>query len=150
LGDNVLPLAPGVSFAILASETDAWPNKSARDLGCHFKGYSLTPDNRPTFLYEVYGARVEDSPDGVAAKSAPTIRRIITLSGAINNLYYRAAVADKIEALGDGWYRINNDWKMRIEGDAAPRIRPANGKMELLAPMRFENGKSRIVQEYAW
>jgi len=150
LGDNVLPLAPGVSFAALASESDAWPTKSGRDLGQHFKGYKLTSDNRPTFLYEVYGVHVEDSPDGVAAKSAPTIRRTITLSGTAENLYYRAAVADKIEALSDGWYRINNDWKLRIETAAAPRIRPANGKMELLVPVRLENGKSRIVQEYAW
>ena len=52
LGDNVLHLPAGVSFAVLAKETDPWPTKSARELGTYkFLGYRLTEDQRPTFMY---------------------------------------------------------------------------------------------------
>jgi hypothetical protein len=64
-------------------------------------------------------------------------------------LYYRAAVADKIEADKDGWYRIN-DWRMRIEADAPPVIRRSGDKMELLVPVRFKGNSAKIVQEYVW
>jgi hypothetical protein len=150
LGDNVLSLPAGPSFATLASENDAWPAKSAKELGQQFKGYKLAGDSRPTFMYQVNGVSVEDAPDGVTRKDASSLRRVISLSGAADNLYYRAAVADKIESLGDGRYRINNEWKLRIEATASPRLRPVGGKMELLIPVRFESGKAKIVQEYVW
>lgn len=150
LGDNVLSLPAGPSLATLASETDAWPARSAKELGQQFKGYKLTGDNRPTFLYQVNGVHVEDAPDGVTGKDVSSLRRTVSLSGVADNLYYRAAVAEKIEALGDGWYRINNEWKLRIESTASPRLRPFGGKMELLVPVRFEGGKAKIVQEYVW
>src|SRR5262249_3356818 len=53
LGDNIVHLPAGVAFAVLGKEGEAWPNKSARDLGYKFLGYRLTPDQRPTFLYSV-------------------------------------------------------------------------------------------------
>jgi cytochrome c553 len=150
LGDNILPLPAGPSFAVLASEGDTWPTKSARELGQQFKGYKLTPDNRPTFLYTVNGVAIEDAPDGIAGKEAPIIRRTITLHGATESLYYRAVVGDKVEAIGDGWYRINNEWKTRIEASASPRLRRAGAKTELLMSIQFEMGKARITQEYVW
>jgi cytochrome c2 len=149
LGDNVLHLPVGPSFAILAGENDAWPAKSAKELGQQFKGYKLTPDNRPTFMYRVGNVTVEDAPDGVADKESH-LRRVLTFEGTADNLYYRAAVADKIEPLGDGWYRLNNEWKMRIESAAPPRVRTTGTKVELLVPIRFEGMKARIVQEYVW
>lgn len=150
LGDNILPLPNGPSFASLASETDAWPTKSARDLGQQFKGYKLTPDNRPTFLYQVGDVLIEDMPNSVVDKSSSHLRRTFTLQGNAETLYLRAAVGDKIEALDQGWYRINNEWKVRIEANAVPRIRPAGGKMELLVPVRLNGGKTKVVQEYMW
>jgi len=79
------------------------------------------------------------------------IRRSFTLTtdNPIDKLYYRAAVADKIEAVGDGWYRIN-EWKMRIEAEAAPIIRQAGNKKELLVPIRFKGNSAKLVQEYVW
>lgn len=150
LGDNVLHLPVGPSFAVLTNDKEAWPAKTAKELGQQFKGYKLAPDNRPTFMYRVLGVAVEDAPDGVVDKAESHMRRVLTLGGAADNLYYRAAVADKIEALGDGWYRINNEWKLRIESASPPRIRAAGNKMELLIPVRFDGAKARIVQEYVW
>ena len=85
--------------------------KNARELVHHFRGYRLTTDQRPTFQYEVGDVRIEDFPDAVAAKpnAAPTLKRTLTLTAAkpVDGFTFRAAVADKIEPLADGWYSIN-------------------------------------------
>jgi cytochrome c2 len=150
LGDNILHLPPGVSFAVLPSEDAAWPTKSAKELGMQFKGYRLTKEQRPTFLYSLGESSIEDTPDALVDKNAPGLRRTLMLQGAAEGLYYRAAVADKIESLGEGWYRINGEWKMHVEAAALPRLRAVGGKTELVVPVQWANGKARIVQEYVW
>ncbi len=152
LGDNLLKLPAGVSFAVRAKDDEPWPAKHARELGYHFRGYRLTPDDRPTFRYSINDVEVEDFPNAVASKPAPSLRRTLNLTakGPIEGLWFRAAVADKIEPAGGGWYRINGEWKMRIESDGTPRIRPSGGKKELLVPVRFRNGKATIGQELVW
>jgi cbb3-type cytochrome oxidase cytochrome c subunit len=152
LGDNILNLPAGPSLAVLAKEEQPWPNKSAKELGFRFQGYRLTADQRPTFLYSFNGVNVEDFPNAVTRKSNPAILRKLTLSGpnTQNNLWFRAAVADKIEPLADGWYRINGEWRMRIEAAAAPRLRRVGGKTELLVPVHFQDGRTQIVQEFVW
>jgi hypothetical protein len=154
LGDNILHLAEGVSFAFLADSKAAWPAKGAREMDYHFRGYHLTPDQRPTFQYSIGAVRVEDLPNAVAGKGgeAPSLRRVLTLKAAkpVDNLWFRAAAADRIEPLGKGWFRIHGEWKMRIESAGKPRVRQDGGKAELLVPVRFENGRSRIVQTFMW
>jgi cytochrome c2 len=149
LGDNVLHLPAGVSFAVLSKPDQPWPTARAKELGYKFSGYRLTPDDRPTFLYALGEVKVEDFPNP-AKGSEPSLRRELKLSGpqAIENLYFRAAVAAKIEQLGEGWFRIDG-WKMKLEG-GTPQVRQANGKTELLLPIRFEHGEVRIVQEFVW
>jgi hypothetical protein len=153
LGDNILELPAGVAFAVLPKDDAPWPAKRGRELtGYKFLGYRLTPDQRPTFLYAVCGARVADTPGAVAGKSGPSLRRTLDLTAgpASEGLFFRAMVADKIEAVGDGWFRINNEWRLRIESAAAPRIRQVGGKQELLVPVRFGDGRARIVEEFVW
>jgi mono/diheme cytochrome c family protein len=150
LGDNILNLPAGVSFAVLAKDDEAWPTKSAKELGYQFKGYRLSADQRPTFLYSFNDIAIEDFPNAVSGKVAPALKRTLTLSAdKADKLYFRAAVADKIEAAGDGWYRIG-EWKMRIESADTPRLRQSAGKSELLVPLRFKDGKATMVQEFAW
>jgi hypothetical protein len=151
LGDNVVHLPTGVAFAVLAKDDEAWPNRSARELGYQFRGYRTTPDGRPTFFYTCCGARIEDFPNAVAGKSSPSIRRVLTLTAdkPVANLWFRAAVAEKIEAVAKGTYRINGEWTLKLDA-AQARIRKSGGKMELLAPVRFHDGKARIVQEFVW
>lgn len=151
MGDNILHLPAGVSFAVLATPAEAWPAKSAKDLGYKFQGYRLTDDQRPTFLYSAYDIKIEDTPNAVETKANPMIRRTFTLSAdnPIDKLYYRAAVADKIEAEMDGWFRVG-DWRMHIESEGTPVIRQAGAKKELLVPMRFKGNSAKLVQEYVW
>jgi mono/diheme cytochrome c family protein len=154
LGDNILHLPEGISFARLTREDAPWPTKSARELGHHFRGYRLDAEQRPTFRYELEGVQIEDFPKAIAAKpnAAPTLTRTLTLTSAqpIKDLHFRAAVADKIEPLADRWYQMNGEWKLRLESEAKPILRKQNGKIELLVPIRFEKGKAKIVEEFVW
>jgi mono/diheme cytochrome c family protein len=152
LGDNIVHLPAGPSFAVLNKDGEAWPNKPARDLGQRFRGYRLTPDQRPTFLYTVAGAKVEDFPNAVAGKGGPALKRTLTLTAErpVANLWFRAAAGDKIEPAGDGWYRVNGEYRVRVESAAPPVLRQSGGKKELLVPVRFDKGRARIVQEIVW
>lgn len=153
LGENVVHLPTGVAFAVLSQDDDAWPNHSAKELGYRFRGYRTTADGRPTFFYSCHGVRVEDFPNAVADKSSPSIRRVLTLSSdkPIEHLWFRAAAADKIErGTAKGTYRINGEWTMKIDAGAEAKIRKKDGKMELLVPVRFQDGKARIVQVFVW
>jgi hypothetical protein len=138
----------------LAKDDEAWPTKNARELGHHFRGYRLSSDQRPTFQYEVDGVRIEDFPDAVAAKlnAAPTLKRTLTMTAAeqVDRFYFRAALADKIEPLADGWYRINGEWKLRLESASKPVIRKRDSKAELLIPVKFDGGTAKIIEEFAW
>jgi cytochrome c553 len=152
LGDNVLNLPPGPTFALLAKETDPWPSGNAKELGYQFHGYRLTPDQRPTFLYSYNGIRVEDFPNAVPGKS-PSIRRQLELTATqpIANLWFRAAAGARIEPAEKGWYVINSEWRVRIESSVEPRIRTSGGQKELLVPVHFgKDQRATIVQEYVW
>ncbi len=151
MGENVMQLPTSASFYVLSKPDEAWPTGPSKSLGYKFLGYRLTDDQRPTFLYSFNEIKIEDFPNAVETKGSPTIRREfkITTDNPIDKLYYRAAVADKIEAMEGGWYRIN-DWRMRIEAGATPVIRTSGKKMELLAPIRFQGNSAKVVQEYVW
>jgi mono/diheme cytochrome c family protein len=150
LGDNVLRLHAGAPFAVLTKADAPWPTTTPKEMGYRFKGYRLTPDDRPTFLYTLGNLKVEDFPNAVAG-TEPSLRRTLKLSVATppKDLYFRAAVGDKIESLGQGWYRIDG-WKMKIEGDATPLVRQSAGKKELLVPLHFTDGKAQLSQEFVW
>jgi mono/diheme cytochrome c family protein len=151
-GDNVLHLAKGVAFAVLDKADEAWPTQSAREMpGYQFNGYRVTRDERPTFLYTIHGVKIEDFPSAITGNAAPGIRRTLTLkaANAPANLFFRAATGAKIAALGDGWYQVN-EYKLRIESDAAPQIRQVGGQFELRVPVRFKDGAARILEEYQW
>jgi mono/diheme cytochrome c family protein len=152
MGDNIMHLPAGVSFFVLGKHDEAWPTKPAKELGYRFGGYHLSDDQRPTFLYTFNEIKIEDFPNAVETKANPGIRRSFTLTtnNPIDNLYYRAAVADKIEAEpSGGWYRVN-EWRMRIESAGSPVIRRSGKRMELLVPIRFKGNSAKIVQEYVW
>lgn len=148
LGDDVVALHGGVPFAVLSKTDEAWPKEPAKDQGYRFLGYKLTPDDRPTFLYAQGELRVEDFPNAVAGKE-PTLKRelAVTASKQMDNVHYRAAVGNKIEAQADGWYRI--DGLLRVKVDNA-RVRQSGGKAELLVPLKPSAEPARIALEYAW
>jgi hypothetical protein len=150
MGDNILVLPAGANFAVLDKVDTAWPTTAPKEMGYKFKGYTLTADDRPTFLYRLNNIKIEDFPEPVQRKE-PGLRRTLKLSAAKapGKLYFRAGVAAKIKALGGGWYRLDG-WKMKIESKTAPHIRQSGGKTELLVPVTFADGKAEIVQVFVW
>ena len=152
LGDNVLNLPPGPSFATLPDEAAQWPRRRAKERGEKFKGYRLAGGGRPVFQYDIGLVHVEDFPEGVSGGETPTIRRTLDLSAdqPSKDLYFRAAVGKKIEPLGEGWYGIDGEWKVRISAESKPIVRDSAGKAELVVPVKLDGGKTRIVEEYAW
>jgi mono/diheme cytochrome c family protein len=150
LGDNVLTLPAGPSFARLEKVDSAWPAKASREAGYRFLGYHLTADDRPTFLYSVAEIHVEDFPVAVAGQEG-TLRRSLILTSVkpIDSLVFRAAVGNKIESLAGGWYRIDG-WKLRLANGLAPWIRSSAGKSELLLPVTFKDRKAQVSLEYVW
>jgi mono/diheme cytochrome c family protein len=158
LGDNVLTLPAGPSFARLASPTFAWPAESPRKpgSGSHFRGYRLGEGRRPTFLYDVGGVKIEDRPVPIAGvgKQPARFRRelALTASQPIEDLYFRAAVGPSIEKGPDGWFTIGGDWKTKLTGPAAGEafVRESGGHKELLVPIRLTGPAAPLVQEISW
>jgi cytochrome c553 len=152
LGDNILEMSPGPSFAVLARDTDPWPTKKSRELGYQFRGYRLSADQRPTFLYALGDVQVEDFPNAAAGKAGPSLKRTLNLSAArpAEGLWFRAVVANKIEPAEGGWFTINGEWRMHIEANQPARVRDSGGRQELLVPVHFRDGRARIVQQIVW
>ena len=149
LGDEVLGFPAGPGFAVLSKADAAWPKDNPRENGQKFLGYTLTKDERPTFRYAVNGAVIEDTPNP-SGKDNPTLRRTIQVSAdkAVDGLTFRAAVGNKIEPAGGGWFKVDG-YRVRIDG-AEATVRQSNGKAELLVPIRPSGGKTKFVQEIAW
>lgn len=152
LGDDVLHLHAGVPFAILSKPEAAWPSAPAKEIGYRFRGYRLTRDDRPTFRYVLGAIEFEDVPNPIVTGKEVSLRRVLTATATkpADNLFYRAAVGNKIEEIGKGWYRVDGTWKLKVDSDMAPKVRQSGGKAELLVPVRFAGGRARIVLEYAW
>jgi mono/diheme cytochrome c family protein len=145
LGDNVLKLPDGVSFAVLDDPDAPWPTKSAKELGYRFRGYRLGEARRPTFRYRVGDAVVEDELVATSKEEFTSVRRTLTITAdkPIENLWYRAAKGNSIE-VNDGIAKVDDSWRVIV---APVRLRKTG---ELIVPVQFVDGKATIVQEYEW
>lgn len=152
LGDNVVNLPDGPPLTALPSPTHPWPKEQAKALGYHFRGYRLTKDQRPTFLFDFDKVHVEDFPNAVAGKEYGAIERTLTFTAdaPVEHLWFRAAVGEKIETLGDGWYQVNGEWKVRVSTQSTPVVRTSEGKAELLVPVSFQAGRATIHERFEW
>ena len=149
LGVNVVKGPPGPPFAVLESESAPWPAAVGKDAGFQFKGYRLDEKQRPAFRYTFHDAEIEDYPIAEPGEVDAIFRRTITVTApaAIERLYFRAAVAEKIEE-NDGAFLVG---KMTLKFPGAkPLVRIANGKSELLVPLTFAGTTAKFVEEIAW
>lgn len=152
-GEGVLSLPAGLALAVLPRDTAPWPTHSARQLpGYQFQGYRLDGQRRPTFLYTCAGVEVEDFPEALSGPRLPQVRRQLVLHARqpVMGLYFRAAAAQHLEALGQGWYRVENDWYLHLEGPAPARLRRSQERYELLMPIVFRDGQARLREEFCW
>ena len=150
LGDNILRLVEGVPLAALADDKAAWPIAPAKEQGYQFRGYRLGEMQRPTFLYSLGELRIEEDFAPVGQDDVFVMQRKLTIQGSpTGSTFYRAAAGDIADA-GDGLYKIDNRWTIRIKSATKPLVRDSGGRKELLVPVVLENGKCEIVQEFDW
>ena len=152
LGDNILTLPAGPAYAQLDNLAAPWPSKSARDLGQKFKGYELDATRQPVFHYQLNDVKVTDQPQAIkTGKSAGLVRTLLFESSKpVDRLYHRAAVGKKIEKLADSTYLVDGEWRLKLQASDSPVIREQGGKFELLIPITFKAGQSRLVEEFSW
>jgi hypothetical protein len=148
-------MAAGPGFARLANADEPWPEKPAKELGYQFRGYRLDAARRPTFLYDLGDAAVSDEFRPVKTVKQPTFTRTLTVvptsAAATDGLYFRAASAKQIKPAGDGWFTVDDLWRVRVRnGSAKPLVRSGKAGQELLVPVTTTDGRAVIEQEFVW
>ncbi|MEC9091855.1 MAG: cytochrome c1, partial [Planctomycetota bacterium] len=151
LGDNVLKLPEGVSFAKpMIAETE-WPKQTAKELGLRFKGYRFNRERQPSFQYQLDDVKISDFPMPHVSDEESTFKRVFTLTSTkTKSVWYRAAVGAKITQNDDGSYAIGQDYRVRISGKGEPTIRTVAGNQELLIKISLAKGRAEFTQEYIW
>jgi cytochrome c553 len=151
LGTSVVQSPPGPAFAVLESESAPWPQEVGKVAGYQFHGYRLDgAQRRPAFRYSFKDIQIEDfAVPSVAAPDA-SFRRTFTLhtERPAEGLYFRAAVADKIEEKG-GTFFVGETLRLKFPG-AKPILRNSDGKAELLVPVTFAGKEAKLVEEITW
>lgn len=150
-GQNVLKLPAETTVAILENGDADWPKGDPRKAGVKFRGYRLSEDRRPTFLYEVNGVKVHDFPNAVEAGVTTRFERTLSLTSEKprNDVYILGAVGD-IKAEADGWYSVAGQYRVRFEGGEVS-IRENGGRKELLVHVKLKgDAPATIIQQYDW
>jgi len=127
---------PGFLIQQLSSPQAPWSNDST-GTAFKIKGYEMDENDRPAFLYAIYGTEVKD--DIKILDNGQGLHRNLTINNANENLYARIAAGKTIEALPNGLYLIDDkSYYLQIEDGSKtqPFIRDANGGKELLIPVQ--------------
>lgn len=150
LGTNVLQGPPGAPFAVLDSDSAPWPEATGKVAGYQFHGYRLDAQRRPAFRYSLNDVQIEDFPVAIAGDIDASFQRTITLRSEkpIDRLYFRAAVAEKIEEKGET-YLVGETLRLKFPG-TKPIIRNSGGKAELLVPITFAGKEAKFIEEITW
>lgn len=150
LGSNVVHGPPGPAFAVLNSESAAWPKEVGKAAGWQFHGYSLDNKRRPSFRYSWNDLSVEDFPVAVPGEPDAGFKRTITVHAdkPVEHLFFRAAVGKKIKE-ADGVFTVDETLKLKFPG-AKPIIRGGDDNAELLVPLPFTGSDARLVEEITW
>jgi cytochrome c2 len=152
-GSGVIKMPEGVSFARLANADAPWPKQSAKELGYKFRGYRLSKDQRPTFLYSLGPVEVEDFPNPTSTTTSITLTRTLKLKTdePVTDLWFRAAVGNKIAAHENGWYDIDGSYRLQVESSSMkPVLRKSGSQQELLLPLSFDKHRAIVKQEFDW
>ena len=106
---------------------------------------------RPS-VYDLGPIHVQAQPEALKNGEKTAIARVFKVSSdePTETLFLRASAARTIEPLGEGRYRINNDWTTRIEGGGEPFVRESQGKKELLVPMPLRGEPTEVRQTIEW
>lgn len=147
-GEQVVTLNRGLPFAMLESQTTAWPGSADAKLKPQFKGYSLNKQQQPTFKYHFGPVAVKD----FAAPSAEGFTRTITLEvpspGAPNDqLYFRALSGGLVQSSGERSFTFEDSLLVNVTASEMP---PFTREKELLIPVALTPGTHTITINYTW
>ncbi len=149
LGSNVVVFPHGPALAVLPDENSSWPTNAPKELGAKFRGYQLGALNRPSLLYSFQGVEVEDFMTGTSANGINSIHRTIRFAGAApERLYFRLA-AGKLLAAGTNAWQFDNSLTLHVTS-LSPAFVRSDGRQELLAPIRFREGRCQLEVDYVW
>lgn len=148
-GSNVLWLPEGPPFAQLSSLDAEWPKDVPKQKlgatrtppGWKFRGYALDENRLPTFLYEMNGVRIEESPSSGFRQDAAVLTRKFVLRSNTEpqDLYLRLAAGQTIVSQGEQFVvddRVR--WSVASSPPASANIRRSGDAEELILPIPFE------------
>lgn len=126
---------PMLFLTKLASPQANWTTDTTGS-GYRPKGYVLDENDRPTFRYQSYGSSVDDKIR--ILDNGQGIRREVTITNPAGDLYARLASGTAISAMENGMYLIDGQEYVRIDdaSGAKPTVRDANGRQELIVPVK--------------
>lgn len=126
---------PVPALAKLADAQAAWIADTT-GTGFKTKGYTLDTQDRPTFTYNIYGAKVTDAIKAIAGGQG--LSREIALDKPVENVYALIANAADIQEISKGLYVLDGQSFYLKFDDAKdkPVIRDANGRKELVVLVR--------------
>jgi hypothetical protein len=127
---------PAFFMQKLADQQSPWsPDTAGRMF--RVRGYEMDENDRPAFLYSVYGADVTD--DIRVLENGNGLRRNLTVKNAGENLHVRLAEGKTIETLSNNMFLIDDkSYYLQIEDrdKGAPFVRDVNGRKQLLVPVQ--------------
>ena len=114
----------------------------------------ISSQGRPTFAWSSDGLTVREAISASAAGSQPQLSRAVRVRGNAEGLVVlRAARGATIDDIGDGWWRVDDRWNVRLSGEALtrPAVHSVDGAMELRATVRHRRGsESLFLEEISW
>lgn len=100
------------------------------------KGYRMQPDGRPVFMYQLKGAKVEDTilPD---AEKRSLLREIkVTDAQSLSNPHFKLAEGADIQQVSDGLFVVDQNYYIQAGVNCQPKIRTVSGRQELITPVQ--------------
>ncbi len=159
LGDHVLLLEKNAPIALLEKEDSPWPQSTQKTEGYYFQGYRLNAKGEPSFRYRLGDIEVLDFPTSIAKnQTEPALQRTLTLSdkstsAGKQNCYVRLGIGNKIDPAGDGRWKVDNRFEIRVPANlaSAVAIRPSEGKQELMVTVgKLSANAKEISYEIHW
>jgi hypothetical protein len=128
---------PVFTLEKLSSTQTAWKTDTA-GLSFRSKGYTLDPNGRPTFHYQIDGINVSDMIRTSA--DAQGLTREITVQNPVSGMYAKIAEDKAIQEVSKGRYMVGDkSYYLQLNDQGVkPVLREINGRQELLMPV---NGK---------
>ncbi len=150
LGDHVMTLPAGPPIATLVSLDEPWPDKSPRENGFRFKGYTLDAGGVPAFRYQWNDVSIADSLQPFMASPDNGLQRTVMVKSSerMENIYLRIAAGPKIEAV-DGAF-VTNGIQLKFD-ECEPVIRTIDSHQELLVSVQLNaDGQATVRYTIIW